>query len=101
GFFTLRWSSRGYAAMIAVGYLLAAPVTAWIAWMIWRAGFEPLTINKLEDWQQITRPLIGLAPASVLLLIVRAGVAQAVVNRLSAAGRMVFSNYLGTSIITA
>ncbi|HLZ77373.1 DUF418 domain-containing protein [Phenylobacterium sp.] len=100
GFFTLGWSSRAYGAMIAVGYLLAVPVTAWIAWMIWRAGFEPLTINKLEDWQQVTRLLIGLAHASVLLLIVRAGAAQAVIDRLAAAGRMAFSNYLGTSIIT-
>lgn len=101
GFFTLGWSSRAYATMIAVGYLAAIPATAVLAWMIWRSGFEPLTINKLEDWQQVTRPLIGLAHASVLLLIVRSGAAQAVVNRLAAAGRMAFSNYLGTSIITA
>lgn len=100
GFFTLKWSSRGYLAMIAAGYLLAVPATAWIAWLIWRSGFEPLTINRLEDWQQVTRPLIGLAHASVLLLVVRSGAAQALVNRLSAAGRMAFSNYLGTSIIT-
>jgi uncharacterized protein len=100
GFFTLRWSSRAYLAMIATGYLLAAPATAWIAWKIWRAGFEPLTLNRLEDWQQISRPLIGLAHASVILLIVRSGAAQGVVNRLAAAGRMAFSNYLMTSIIT-
>ncbi|MBS0361381.1 MAG: DUF418 domain-containing protein [Proteobacteria bacterium] len=101
GFFTLKWSSRAYATMIGVGYLLAVPATAALAWMIWRSGFEPLTINRLEDWQQVTRPLVGLAHASVLLLIVRSGAAQAVVNRLAAAGRMAFSNYLGTSIITA
>jgi uncharacterized protein len=100
GFFTLRWSSRAYLAMIAVGYLLAAPATAWLAWKIWRAGFEPLTLNRLEDWQQVTRPLIGLAHASVILLLVRSGAAQGLVNRLAAAGRMAFSNYLMTSIIT-
>jgi len=100
GFFTLRWSSRAYLAMIAVGYLAAVPATAWIAWKIWRAGFEALTLNRLEDWQQVTRPLIGLAHASVVLLIVRSGAAQALVNRLAAAGRMAFSNYLMTSIIT-
>jgi len=100
GFFTLRWSSRAYLVMIAVGYLIAAPVTAWLAWTIWKAGFEPLTLNRLEDWQQLTRPLIGLAHASVILLIVRSGAAQALVGRLAAAGRMAFSNYLMTSIIT-
>lgn len=100
GFFTLKWSSRAYLAAIAVGYLIAAPATAWIAWKIWRAGFEPLTLNRLEDWQQVSRPLVGLAHASVVLLLVRAGTAPVTVARLAAAGRMAFSNYLMTSIIT-
>lgn len=100
GFFTLGWSSRAYAAMIAVGYLLAAPYTAWLAWLIWKSGFEPLTLHRLEVWQQVSRPLIGLAHASVLLLVVRSGALKPLVNRLAAAGRMAFSNYLMTSIIT-
>jgi len=100
GFFTLRWSNRAYLITIAMGYLVAAPITAWIAWKIWRAGFEPLTLNRLEDWQQVSRPLIGLAHASVILLLVRSGAAKGVVSRLAAAGRMAFSNYLMTSIIT-
>ena len=100
GFFTLRWSSRSYAAMLAVGYLLAAPATAGLAWLIQQSNFDPLVLNRLEAWQQVTRPLIALAHASVLLLIIRSGSAQAVVSRLAAAGRMAFSNYLMTSIIT-
>jgi uncharacterized protein len=100
GFFTLRWSTRAYLATIAVGYLVAAPAMAWMAWEIWRAHFEPLTLHRWEVWQQIGRPLIALAHASVLLLIIRAGFARAIVNRLAAAGRMAFSNYLMTSVIT-
>lgn len=100
GFFTLRWSTRAYLALIAVGYLLAAPATAWTVLMIWKANFDPLTLHGWGVWQQTTRPLIALAHASVLLLIVRSGAAQVVVNRLAAAGRMAFSNYLMTSIIT-
>ena len=100
GFFTLKWSSRAYGWMIAVGYLAAVPATAWLAWKIAQSGFDPLELNRLEAWQQVTRPLIGLAHASVILLICRAAVAQGLVNRLAAAGRMAFSNYLMTSIIT-
>jgi uncharacterized protein len=100
GFFTLGWSSRAYGTMIAFGYLVAVPLTAWLAWMIWASGFEPLVIHRLEAWQQASRPFIALAHASVLLLIIRAGTAPAVVERLAAAGRMAFSNYLMTSIIT-
>lgn len=100
GFFTLRWSSRAYAAMIAVGYLVAAPIAAWLAWRIWQSGFEPLILHHLEVWQQPARPLIALAHASALLLVIRSGAAQALVTPLSAAGRMAFSNYLMTSIIT-
>lgn len=100
GFFTLGWSSRAYLSAIAIGYLVAAPATAWLAWAIQQSGFEPITINRLEAWQQVTRPLVALAHASVILLVVRAGSARALVERLAAAGRMAFSNYLMTSIIT-
>jgi uncharacterized protein len=100
GFFTLKWSNRAYLTMIAVGYLVAVPLTAWIAWRIAASGFEPLTLNRLEAWQQVTRPPIALAHASVVLLLVRGAGAPSVVNRFAAAGRMAFSNYLMTSIIT-
>jgi uncharacterized protein len=100
GFFTLKWRTRAYLATIAVGYLLAVPATAWLAWTIQQSGFEPLTLNRLEAWQQVSRPLIGLAHASAILLLVRAGSAPALIDRLAAAGRMAFSNYLMTSIIT-
>ena len=46
------------------------------------------------------RPFIALAHASALLLLVRSGALGGLVGRLEAAGRMAFSNYLGTSIIT-
>jgi uncharacterized protein len=100
GFFTLKWSSRAYGWMIAVGYLAAVPATAWLAWKIAQSGFDPLELNRLEAWQQVTRPLIALAHASVLLLAIRAAMAKPVVERLASAGRMAFSNYLMTSIIT-
>lgn len=101
GFFTLGWSTRAYSITIALGYLLAAPLTAVLAWRIAASGFEPKVLHGLEAWQQIGRPFIGLAHAAVLLLIIRAGAFVALTDRLAAAGRMAFSNYLMTSILTS
>lgn len=101
GFFTLGWSTRGYAITAAVGYLLAAPFTAGLAYGIAKSGFEAHTLHELEVRQQISRPLIALAHAAALLLVIRAGWLSVLTNRLAAAGRMAFSNYLMTSIITS
>ena len=100
GYFTLGWSSRAYAMVIAFGYFVAAPVTAWLAYLMWKSGFDPVVLHQLGDWQQATRPFIALAHGSVVLLIIRAGALRWLIDRLSAAGRMAFSNYLMTSIIT-
>jgi uncharacterized protein len=100
GYFTLGWSTRAYLALIAFGYLVAAPITAGLAYDMWKSGFNPLVLHRLGDYQQATRPFIALAHGSVLLLIVRSGALSGLIDRLSAAGRMAFSNYLMTSIIT-
>jgi len=101
GFFTLGWSTRAYAATIAFGYLICAPFTAWLAWGIAQSNFDPMVLHEREVWQQITRPFIGLAHAAVVLLCVRAGVLRGLMGLFASAGRMAFSNYLTTSIITS
>lgn len=101
GFFTLGWSGRAYALTVVVGYLLAAPFTAWLAYGIVHSGFDAKVLHENEVWQQIGRPLIALAHAAALLLVIRAGALTWLTNRLAAAGRMAFSNYLMTSIITS
>ncbi len=100
GFFTLGWSSRAYAAMIAVGYLIGAPVMIWLCWSTVQADFEPVQQHALFALTAGPRPFIALAHASVLMLVIRAGAVKGLINRLEAAGRMAFSNYLMTSIIT-
>ncbi|MCA6232730.1 MAG: DUF418 domain-containing protein [Phenylobacterium sp.] len=101
GFFSLGWSTRAYLAVMVLGYAAAVPFTASMTWLIHQSGFEPVRLHELEVWQSITRPFIALAHASVLLLIVRAGLFRSLVSRLEAAGRMAFTNYLMTSVITS
>jgi uncharacterized protein len=101
GFFSLEWSTRAYLVMMALGYAIAAPFAALQTGMIQASGFEPLRTHELMVWQSLTRPFIALAHASALLLIVRAGLFRSLVSRLEAAGRMAFTNYLMTSVITS
>ncbi|HYE47835.1 MAG TPA: DUF418 domain-containing protein [Caulobacter sp.] len=101
GFFTLGWKSRSYGTLIAIGYGLGAPLTAWMAWRVAQSGFEPFLRQEMSYWAALPRPFIALAHASALLLLVRSGALNWLVDRLAAAGRMALSNYLGTSIITA
>jgi uncharacterized protein len=99
GFFTLKWPTRAYAAVIAVGYLIAAPITAWIAWRIAASGFDAMTLHEMNIWTVGPRIFIALAHASVIMLIVRAGALRWLTERFAAAGQMALSNYLGTSIL--
>ncbi|MFN3856245.1 MAG: DUF418 domain-containing protein [Caulobacter sp.] len=101
GFFTLGWSGRAYAAVVVLGWLIAAPVTAWMAWQIAASGFDPITRQFMTYWSAAPRPFVALGHAAALMLLVRSGAMGWLVRRLAAAGRMALSNYLGTSIITA
>jgi uncharacterized protein len=100
GFFTLGWSTRAYGRVLIAGYLMAAPATAVLAWLIWKSGFEPIRLHALAVWQAPARPFVALAHGALLLLIVRSATAPRLIERLAAAGRMAFSNYLMTSVIT-
>lgn len=99
GFFTLGWSTRAYLGVIAVGYLIALPLNAWLGWRAMSAGFETMLLHDMIVWSAAPRPFVALAHAAAILLLVRAGAVQWLVGRLAAAGRMALSNYLGTSII--
>ncbi len=100
GFFTLGWTSRSYGLVLAVGWGIGVPVTAWLAWITVQDGFEPISRQTFSYWAALPRPFIALAHAAAILLLVRSSALNGLVSRLAAAGRMALSNYLGTSIIT-
>lgn len=99
GFFTLTWPTRAYAAVIAVGYMIAAPVTAWMAWRVAGSGFDAMLIHEMNIWSAAPRLFIALAHAAVVMLVVRAGALRWLVDRLAAAGQMALTNYLMSSIV--
>jgi uncharacterized protein len=98
GFWTGDWSKRAYRWTIASGaiaILLYIP----LARAIVAHHFDPAFLPLADLLTLLLRPFLGLAYASVLILAVRADAVPWLIGRFAAAGRMAFSNYLGTSLV--
>ncbi|MDB5453156.1 MAG: hypothetical protein JWO33_1734 [Caulobacteraceae bacterium] len=99
GFFTLKWPTRVYAGLIAAGYLVGVPITVYLAWRVTQARFDLAALQMMSVLSEAPRLLVAMAHASVILLMVRAGLFRSLIERLVAAGRMALSNYLASSLI--
>jgi len=98
GFWTSRWLKRAYRWIIVSGVaaiLLYLPLTGAIV----AHGFDPAFLPLADALTLLLRSFLALAYASALMLMMEARVANWLMSRFAAAGRMAFSNYLGTSLI--
>lgn len=98
GMLTGGWDRGRYLKYTAIGFGISLPAYALIAaWIVARdfsllavtAGVMPATVPF--------RPFATVAWACLIILLMRPG--GALTLRFAAAGRMAFSNYLGTSLI--
>ena len=99
GFLKGTWTTRAYGVVIVVGYGIAAPLTLLLGLTILRASFDPVIMIVTDTASFWLRPSIALSHAAVVVLAVKQGIARGLTDRLAAAGRMAFSNYLGTTLI--
>jgi uncharacterized protein len=99
GFLTGQWSRRAYWTAIGLGYLVAVPLMALVARTIAAADWDPVLIPLTDSAGFILRPFIALAHAATVILFVQSGAADWLAVRLAAAGRMAFSNYIGTTLV--
>lgn len=97
-FWTGGWSKRAY-----VGTILAGAITIPLYWPLVSAieahDFNPAFLPLADAFTLLLRPFLALAYAAAVILAVQEGAARWLTTRLAAAGRMAFSNYLGTSLI--
>jgi uncharacterized protein len=100
GFLTGGWSRRAYWQVIAVGYLVAVPLMIPIAFLANESGWDPVVLPLYDGAGLVLRPFIALAHAAAVILFVQSSAAKWLSARLEAAGRMAFSNYLGTTLLT-
>ena len=90
----IRWGSAGIALSALLSLILGS-------WVIWR-GF-PVAANFFAFYgpsHAIRLPMI-LGYAAVLAAVAPSLAPTAIGERISAAGRMAFSNYIGTSLVMA
>lgn len=98
GFLTGGWSDSHYRKVAAIGFGIGIPVYACLAWLIVRSDFSVPALLGLSMTATVPfRPLMVIATAALIILVTRGG--GALVDRIAAAGRAAFTNYLGTSLI--
>lgn len=98
GFLTGSWEDRRYARTALIGFGIGIPVYALFAATLWSDGFTvPMLVTVAFAGTVLFRPLMIVATAALIILLTRRG--GALVQRIAAAGRAAFTNYLGTSIL--
>jgi uncharacterized protein len=98
GFLTGAWSDRAYRRVAVAGFAIAVPAYALLAWLLIRDDFGLALLFALSNTATILlRPVMIVAIAALIILLTRRG--GALVDRIAAAGRAAFTNYLGTSLV--
>jgi len=98
GFFRGEWSPARYKRVAVTGLAIAIPAYAALAWILARDGFTvPMVLAVVMAATTPFRPVMVVAYAALIILLTRPG--GALVDRIAAAGRAAFTNYLGTSIV--
>ncbi|HET9459430.1 MAG TPA: DUF418 domain-containing protein [Sphingomicrobium sp.] len=98
GFLTGGWDRARYVRIAAIGLGIAIPAYVVLVAMLFSDGF---TVPGIYAWSFAAtvpfRPLMVLAYAALIILLTQNG--GWLVDRIAAAGRAAFTNYLGTSIL--
>lgn len=98
GFLTGGWSRTRYRNIALLGFGIGIPAYALLAWLLVRDGFSVPGVFALSMAATVPlRPLMVAATASLIILATRKS--GALVDRIAAAGRAAFTNYLGTSLV--
>jgi uncharacterized protein len=98
GYFIGQWSDADYRRAAIRGYAISLPFYVLLVWLIFRSNFGVLGLTTYSMAATVLlRPFMIAAVAALVILLTRKG--GWLTQRIAAAGRAAFTNYLGTSIL--
>ena len=98
GYLTGQWSDADYSRAAIRGYAVSLPLYLVLIWLIFRNDFSVLALMSFAMAATVlVRPFMIPAVAALVILLTRKS--GGLTQRIAAAGRAAFTNYLGTSII--
>lgn len=100
GFFAGAWDRRHVWRMAMVGLGLGGAASLWITGWALGAHYPEMTMRLLVNYALgLPHLLMALGYAALLMLAAPRLIGTRLGGRLIAAGRMAFSNYIGTSVV--
>jgi uncharacterized protein len=100
GFLTGAWDPRRYRRIALLGLVVGIPAYALLAWNGWRVGFRTSVV--FADFFAVATPFrLAMMGAYASLIILFARQAGRLRERIAAAGRAAFTNYLGASLFAS
>src|SRR3546814_7845694 len=100
GFLTGAWHRPEYLRIARLGYLAGGVPMIGLAYWCWSSDFEILaTFNAVMSWSLPFRVPLTIAHAALLMWLVLRFANSSMIERIAAAGRAAFTNYVGASII--
>jgi uncharacterized protein len=98
GFFSGGWDEQSYVRIAVRGFLIGVPIYLVLVALIFLDGFSPVGLFVLAMASTVlVRPVMIVAVAALVIVLTDQG--GWLVDRIAAAGRAAFTNYLGTSIL--
>ena len=98
GFFAGNWDERAYTLVAVRGFLFAVPIYFVLVTLNFLDGFSPVGLFAFSMAATVlVRPIMIVAVAALVIVLTDQG--GWLVDRIAAAGRAAFTNYLGTSIL--
>ncbi|MCW0197955.1 DUF418 domain-containing protein [Sphingopyxis sp.] len=100
GFLTGAWEARAYRRVARRWLPPGLLLTLLVLWLMREARFDYLfSLTAFLAWAQPGRLMMTIGYAALLVLLIKHHAASPWIERVAAAGRAAFSNYLGTSIV--